>query len=238
MFMLSDVVLPEFLSYFVGIFALLMIWQYHQIQVMKGRILAIDVFDRTGIRLYIHLVANDKQTCEACRRSNGRSFLPSDVVKKNFSAREGLCTASSECTSVLIGLYGSWPEARQVLERLSVSRKQTSVQLSDQEIAALINGPWERSISAATDRISVHMLEAFYYEQVNPDTSITNYRYIIDQAKEVRHLPYVLPSYFRLSELLARQGQVPEAIQVIDQFESRFKNKKQHPTIPRKPTWG
>ncbi len=232
MFMLSDVVLPDFLAYLVGVLALLIIWQYHQIQVMKGRILAIDVFDRTGIRLYIHLVANDKQTCEACRGSNGRSFLPSEVVKKNFSGREGPCAASPECTSVLIGLYGSWPEARQVLEQLSVSRKQTSVQLSDQEIAALINGPWERSISAATDRISVHMLEAFYYEQVNPDTSITNYRYIIDQAKEVRHLPYVLPSYFRLSELLARQGRVPEAIQVIDQFESRFKSKKQVPHHP------
>ena len=118
------------------------------------------------------------------------------------------------------------------IEQLSVSRRHTSVKLSDQEIAALINGPWERSISAATDRISVHMLEAFHHEQVNPDTSIINYRYIIDQAKEVRHLPYVLPSYFRLSELLARQGRVPEAIQVIDQFESRFKNKKQTPHHP------
>jgi hypothetical protein len=46
---------------------------------------------------------------------------------------------------------------------MSVSRKQ-AVQLWDQDIAALISGPWERSISAATDRISVHMLEAFYYE--------------------------------------------------------------------------
>ncbi len=62
-----------------------MIWQYHQIQVMKGRILAIDVFDRTGIRLYIHLMAYDGQTCEVCCKSNGRSFLPSNVVEKNFT---------------------------------------------------------------------------------------------------------------------------------------------------------
>jgi hypothetical protein len=75
-------------------------------------------------------------------------------------------------------------------------------------------------------------------KQVNPDTSITNYRHIIDQAKEVRHLPYVLPSYFRLSELLVRQGRVSEAIQVIEQFESRFKNKKQAPHYPTETQMG
>jgi hypothetical protein len=228
----SEFIVPDVLPYLLAVLALLMIWQYHQIQVMKGRILAIDVFDRTGIRFYIHLAANDPQTCECCRTSNGRAFLPSEVVKTHFTPLTRPCTGSPACTSVLVGLYGAWPEAREVLERLSVSRKNASVQLSDQELAALIGGPWERCISAATDRISVHMIEAFQHERTNPDTSLTNYRYIIDQAKEVRHLTYVLPSYLRLTELLSRQGNIEDAIQVIDQFEGYYKGKKSAPHHP------
>jgi hypothetical protein len=232
MALISDVVVPDVLPYLFGVLALLMIWQYHQIQVMKGRILAIDVFDRTGIRFYLHLVANDAQTCECCRASSGGVFLPSEVVKKNFDPLERPCGESPQCTTVLVGLYGAWPEARHVLEQLSVSRKKSSVRLGDQDLATLIRGPWERCISAATDRISVHMIEAFHNERTNPDTSITNYRYIIDQAKEVRHLAYVVPSYLRLTELLSRQGKIQEAIQLIDQFEARYKGKKPAPHHP------
>ena len=232
MTIISDVVVPDVLPYLFALLALLMIWQYHQIQVMKGRILAIDVFDRTGIRFYLHLVANDKQTCEGCRASTGRVFLPSEVVKKNFDPLERPCVGSPQCTTVLVGLYGAWPEARHVLEQLSVSRKKSSVRLCDQDLVALFRGPWERCISAATDRISVHMIEAFYNEQGNPDTSITNYRYIIDQAKEVRHLAYVVPSYLRLTELLSREGKSQDAIQLIDQFEARFKGKRPAPHHP------
>jgi hypothetical protein len=131
-----------------------------------------------------------------------------------------------------VGLYGAWPEARHLLERLRIAKKKTTLQLSMPELVALIRGPWERSISAATDRISVHMLEAILYEETNPETAITNYRYLIDQAREVRHLPLVVPSYFRLTELLARQGRAQEAIDVIEQFESRYKGKKVGPHTP------
>lgn len=230
--MIEELVLPDFLPYLAGILMLLVIWQYHQLQVMKGRIVAIDIFDRSGIRMYIHMVPNDPQTCDVCRRANGKVFLPSEVVKKRFSPLDGPCESSSGCTSLLIGLYGAWPEARHILERLGASKKKTSVTLSDQEIAALIGGPWEKSISAATDRIAVHTLEAVVHEGKNPDTSIMNYRYVIDQAREVRHLPYLIPAYFRLVELLTRQNRVEEAFEVIQQFEERYRKKKPGPYTP------
>lgn len=113
-----------------------------------------------------------------------------------------------------------------VLERLSLNRKKASVRLSAEELSTLINGPWERSISAATDRLSVHMLEAFHYEQAKPEMAGTNYRYVIDQAAEARHLPYVVPSYLRLAELLRREGKLRDAVRVIEQFEGRYKTEK------------
>jgi hypothetical protein len=76
------------------------------------------------------------------------------------------------------------------------------------------------------------MLEAIYYEETKPETSITNYRYLIDQAREVRHLSLIVPSYFRLTELLARFGRTQEAIDVIEQFENRYKGKKPGPHSP------
>lgn len=228
----SGIVIPELLPYLIGILALLVIWQYHQMQVMKGQILAIDVFDRSGIRMYLHVVPNDKNTCEVCREANGRVFLPSEVTKPHFTPLRGQCTNPAKCIGLLVGLYGAWPEARHLVERLRTAKKKTTVHLSAAELAVLIRGPWERSISAATDRISVHMLEAIYYEETNPETSITNYRYLIDQARELRHLPLVVPSYFRLTELLARQGRSQEAIDVIEQFESRYKAKKVGPHTP------
>jgi len=228
----SSVVIPELLPYLLGILALLVVWQYHQMQVMKGQILAIDVFDRSGIRMYLHVVPNDKNTCEVCAEANGRVFLPSEVTKIHFTPLGGQCTNPAKCVGLLVGIYGAWPEARHLLERLRTSKKKATVQLSAPELEALIRGPWERSISAATDRISVHMLEAIYYEETSPETSITNYRYLIDQAREVRHLPLIVPSYFRLTELLARQGRSQEAIDVIEQFESRYKAKKVGPHAP------
>ena len=50
----TGVVLPDFLPYLLAVFGLLVLWQYHQIQVMKGRIRAIDIFDRSDIRMYLY----------------------------------------------------------------------------------------------------------------------------------------------------------------------------------------
>ncbi|MGQ0810909.1 MAG: hypothetical protein ACT4OO_06760 [Nitrospiraceae bacterium] len=236
--MMSDIQIPNVFPYLVAILGLLAMWQFHQIQVMKGSILAIDIFDRSGVRLYLHVVPNEKSVCETCRQANGKVFLPSEVIGKNFTPLDKPCTNSRGCGGLLVGLYGAWPEARHLVERLRTIRKKTRVQLSGPEIASLIGGPWERCISADTDRIAVHVLEAMHYEDTNPETSITNYRYLIDQAREVRHLSYVIPTYFRLVELLARQGRADEAIEAIERFEGRYKGKKAGPLAPTETQMG
>ncbi len=44
---------PDVTVYLAAILGLLVVWQYYQMQIMAGRILAIDIFDRSGIRMYI-----------------------------------------------------------------------------------------------------------------------------------------------------------------------------------------
>ena len=55
---ITGIVLPDFLPYLLAIFGLLVLWQFYQLRVMKGRILAIDIFDRSGIRMYLYAVAD------------------------------------------------------------------------------------------------------------------------------------------------------------------------------------
>lgn len=104
--------------YLAAILGLLVVWQYYQMQIMAGRILAIDIFDRSGIRMYVYVTPSDDQICETCAASNGRFFLPSQVAKKKFSPLTGKCQRPTPCMGVLVGLYGAWLEARGVLEHL------------------------------------------------------------------------------------------------------------------------
>jgi hypothetical protein len=225
-------IIPDILPYLVAILALLVVWQYHQMQVLKGRILAVDIFDRSGVRMYLFVVPADKSTCSICRESHGKAFLPSVVAKKHFTPLRGQCSNPMGCGGLLVGIYGAWPEARQAVERLRAAKSSGTIQLSGQEISAFINGPWECSISAAADRVAVHMLEAMVAEESKPDTAMRNYRYVIEQAKEMRHLPFVVPAYFRLVELLTRQGRYQEVVDLIGQFESRYKDRNTGPYVP------
>ena len=45
-------------------------------------------------------------------------------------------------------------------------------------------------------------------------------------------MPLVVPAYFRLVELLTRQGQTAEALHFIEQFEKRYKGKTSGPYAP------
>jgi len=228
----TDVALPDFLPYLLAVFGLLVLWQYHQIQVMKGRILAIDIFDRSGIRMYLYVVAEDPQTCEVCRSAHGTAFPPSVVMKKQFSPIKGTCKNPAGCTGFLVGLYGAWPEAQRIVERLQLSHTREPIQLDQDELNELILGPWERSLSANTDRFGIYVLEAVLGDNSNPDTAMVKYSHILENAKEVRHLPLIVPVYFRLVELLSRQGRTNEALQLINQFENRYKGKSSGPYAP------
>jgi hypothetical protein len=58
------------------------------------------------------------------------------------------------------------------------------------------------------------------------------YRHTLEYAKEVRHMPLIVPAYFRLLELLTAQGHTTEALQLIEQFEKRYKGGKSGPYAP------
>ncbi len=181
--------------YLVAVLALLVIWQYYKMQIMAGRILAVDIFDRSGIRMYFYVTADDDHICDVCSDANGRVFSSSQVAKRSFSPLDGKCKRAVPCASVLVGLYGGWLEARGVLERLRANlRSGQRIQLSPEEMRAMVNGQWERSISADTDRLGIHIIEAMCYEKINADVAIAGYRFVVDQAKEIRHLMLDSPS--------------------------------------------
>ena len=223
---------PDVTVYLAAILGLLVVWQYYQMQIMAGRILAIDIFDRSGIRMYIYVIPDDDQICDVCAASNGLVFLPSQVAKKRFSPLAGACQRSTPCIGVLVGLYGAWLEARGLLEHLRNNAKADGIQLSTEEVRALVNGQWERCISADTDRLGIHMIEALGYETINPEVSIEGYRYVVNEVKEVRHLMFLVPAYIRLIWLLLRAGEEAEALEAIERFESRFPATKRGPHFP------
>ena len=228
----TSIVLPDFLPYLLAIVGLLVLWQYYQLRVMKGRILAIDIFDRSGIRMYLYAVADDLQACEVCRSAHGTVFPPSEVMKRQFSPIKGTCRSPAHCIGFLVGMYGAWPEANRIVERLRSSRKREPIQLDQDELREMILGPWERSISANTDRFGICVLEAVLGDRENQKPAMDKYRQILEYAKEVRHMPLVVPAYFRLVELLTRQGQTAEALHFIEQFEKRYKGKTSGPYAP------
>src|SRR6185437_13760162 len=158
--------------------------------------------------------------------SNDCFFLPSQVAKKNFSPLTGKCQRPTPWIGVLVGLYGAWLEARGVLEHLRNNLKNGGIQLSAEEVRALVNGQWERCISADTDRLGIHMIEALSYEKINPEVSIESYRYIVNEVKEVRHLMFLVPAYLRLMQLLFRTGEEAEALETIERFAGRFPTTK------------
>lgn len=230
--MLGDMQFSDVTPYLVAILGLLVVWQYYQMQVMAGRILAVDIFDRSGTRMYIYVTPDDDHICEVCAASNGRVYSPTQVAKKGFSPIGGKCKRPSPCPGVLVGLYGGWLEARGVLERLRANLKKGGIQLSDEELRAMVNGQWERSISAETDRLGIHMIEALCYEKINQGVSIAGYRYVTEEAKEVRHLMLLVPAYLRLVQLLVRSGESGVALEMIERFESRFPTTRRGPHFP------
>ncbi len=229
---ITSLALPDFLPYLLAIFGLLVLWQSYQIKVMKGYILAIDIFDRSGIRMYLYAVADDPQTCEVCRSAHGTVFRPSEVMKKQFSPIKGTCQSPTGCIGFLVGLYGAWPEANRIVERLRLSRKRGPIQLDQNELMEMTLGPWERSISANTDRVGIRVLEAILGDCANPKPAMDKYRDTLEHAKEIRHMPLIVPAYFRLVDLFTTQGQAADALQLIEEFEKRYRGATSGPYAP------
>lgn len=222
----------EVTIYLAAILGLLGLWLFHQAQVRSGRIQAVDLFDRSLVRLYVYVTSPERPICEVCAEAHGRVFLSSQVGKKGFSPLEGTCGGAGGCQGFLIGLYGGWSEARELVARLQRSSKKAGVRLSREELLALAKGQWKKSVSADTDRVSVHLLDALCSESTDTDVAAEGYRYVIAQAREQRHLPFVVPAYLRLTGILLQQGREEDARRVIEQFERRFPADQPHPHGP------
>lgn len=208
--------------YLAAVLGLLGLWLFHQIQVRAGRIQAVDLFDRSLVRMYVYMVPDDSPICEVCARAHGHMFLSSWAHRKGFSPLEEKCRGAVPCPGFLIGLYGGWQEARDIVAQLQQRSKKAAPLLSHDELCKLVKGQWKRSVSADTDRVNVHLLEALCFEKSDMDTAISGYRFVIDHAKEERHLPFIVPAYLRLIATLLRWGCDEEAGRAIEQFEHRF----------------
>ena len=228
--MLNELAGPDLLQSIIGILVLLVIWQYYKLQVVAGRVLAVDIFDRSSTRMYVYAIT--KGACQNCRAASGRVYLPSVVAKPGFSALEVPCPNPVPCTAVMVGLYGAWEEARQVLDQLRLNHKKGCVTLSTTEFRGLLDGAWERSISADTDRLSMYMLTAIEYEDSKQDLAIGHYGYVVKHTKEVRHLSLLVPAYLQIIHLLASTDRWSEVESHINEFESRFPNLGCGPHFP------
>src|SRR5215467_1128332 len=224
--------MSEMTIYALAIVALLGLWLFHQVQVRSGRIQAIDLFDRSVVRFYIYVVPEDSPVCEVCGQAQVRVFLSSLVGKKGFSPLEEKCKGTTPCQGYLIGLYGGWLEAREVVARLQQISKKTVMRLSSEELSAMAKGEWNKSVSADTDRINMHMLEGLCFEKGNMNLASTGYRYVIERAKEDRHRSLIVPASLRLIGLLVRAGSEDEARQAIQLFEKRFPPNQSDPAAP------
>ena len=214
--------MEESTFYLFGILALLGLWLFHQLQVRSGRIQAIDLFDRSVVRVYLYVLPDDRTSCPVCVQAHGRVYLPAVVGKVGFSPLGGSCSGAVPCQGLLVGLYGGWAEARQLVSRAQQASKKHPVRLSTEELCALVKGAWSKSISADTDRISMHLLEGWCFEKTDRGGAIEGLRYVVERAKEPRHVSHVVPASLRLVELLLQAGRDDEARLAIEQFEGRF----------------
>lgn len=223
---LGSFVIPEFMPYLLAVLGLLLLWQFHRLQVLSGRIQSVDFWDRSGIRMFLHSCAQDDEACPACREATGTVFLPSVGTKKNFSTLSSPCTNHAGCRCLVVGLYGAWPEAHRLVEYLRKKVKKKHLKLTEQALANLLGGDWERTISATADRISIHMVEAMRLQSTDPEGALFRYRFVVNEASAARDLHFVVPAYLRLTEVLERLGRVEEGLEVIKDFEHRFAGKK------------
>jgi hypothetical protein len=217
---MPDVHIPDFIPYVLAILGLLLLWEFHALQVRSGRIHAVDIWDRSGIRMFIYATPRDNRACPACREAHGHVFLPSLVAPKKFKALPSPCTNPSGCRCLLVGLYGGWPEAQALLGRLKSNSGK--VRLPDEDIIELLKGRWQQAAGASVDQVSVPLLQALFDEGKDPEAAILGYHYVIEHARGERDFPFLIPSYFRLSDLLEHVGRPADALPIVERFLDRY----------------
>ncbi len=227
---MSELTIPEIVPYFLAILGLLLLWEMHSIQVSAGRIKSVDIWSRSGIRLFLHATPDDTETCPSCKDANGTAFLPAMAAKKNFSPLATPCTNPGGCRCIQVGLYGSWPQALRLQAKLQ--HQGTKTKLSGKELDELIEGSRAQKAGGISDQIQIAFLKALRAEGTDLNLASQQYRLVIEKAKSDRELPYVVPAYLRLTALLERSGQKDQALKVVDQFLAAYSGKGKEPHSP------
>lgn len=86
------ITIPDIVPYLLASLGLLFLWQLHSLQVRAGRIKAVDIWNRSGIRLFLHVTPEDSHACAACREVNNTAFLPKVVASMKFGPLTKPCT--------------------------------------------------------------------------------------------------------------------------------------------------
>ena len=217
---MSDLHIPDFIPYVLAILALLLLWEFYDLQVRAGRIHAVDIWDRSGIRMFIYATPLDHMACPACREAHGLAFLPSLVAPKKFKVMSSPCTNPSGCRCLLVGLYGGWPEAQALLGLLKANSGK--IRLPDEDLSLLLKGRGQRGPGASVDQVSVSLLQALLDEGHDPEAAILGYRFVIEHAQKARDFPFLIPSYFRLSDLLEHVGRAVDALPIVERFLEKY----------------
>ena len=228
--LLNRIELPTSFPSLLAILGLALIWKFHDMQVKAGRIQARDFWEQSGVRLFLRATPDDSQACMACRETTNTVFLPSIVISKKFNPQEKPCTNPAGCRCVMVGLYGGWTQARDLLARLK--KEGGKVGLADGELKSLIESAQEARAGASADRLSIRLLNALRAESSQTEAAIEHYRYILSHAEEDRDLALMVPTYLRLSELLEKSGKASEALEMVERCLQDYGDKKKGPDAP------
>lgn len=202
--------------YLLAVLGLLFIWLFYELQVRAGRIRKKDLWERSGIRLFLRVTPNDGKACLACLEATPMVFLPGVAASKKFAPQEHPCANPHGCRCVMIGLYGGWAEARHAL--MEAHKQGGAWRLSPEAMDSLVMGAQDARSGASADCFSIRMLQAMRDEGGNPEAAVSSYRFIADRAGEERDVSFIAPAYTRIGDLLVRLGRKEEAIAEIDKF--------------------
>lgn len=212
--LLDQIEIPDTYPYLMGVLGLTLIWKFHDLQVKYGRIKAVDVWKRSGIRMFVHVTPNDSNACSHCREADGTAFLPAVVASKKFTALGAPCTNPTGCRCLMVGLYGAWKEA--VTVQVELGKNGGKLKLSGDDVQRLLEGARRRYPNANVDDCSISLLEAVRAEGADLETAIARYRYVADNAVEDRDRFFIIPAYLRLSYLYELAKRPEEALKVVD----------------------
>ena len=225
--------IPEEVPSLLAVLGLLFCWELHDIEVRQGRIqpkpllaflipLRIEL-PTVGARptLYLYMARNDPRTCRRCRAAHAHVFSGHTPWEAGARIR---CEDCLGCRCVIIPLEGRWPAAKQLLNELNSQRG--PVQLSEQDIHALIHQGSRGGKIADHDHLALRLLSAMLLEVTNPPAALSRYSQALAQATGGHDTLIRAAAYIRSAEFLEQSGHSEDALQVTRDFIREFTDKE------------